>query len=278
MLHTVRWTLCGLLLAASPVLAGDGGNPEDFETEADRRPTLQTGGDLFIRGATLLTVSQGTIEDGSILIRGGKIAALGRALVAPDGVTVLEGDGLFVMPGIIDCHSHIAIEGGINEGSQSVVAEVRIDDEVNHRDLSIYRALAGGTTAANLLHGSANVIGGQNATVKFRYGKSAAEMMFDGAPRGVKFALGENVKRSSSRRRQRPLSDHAHGGRDACCAARSTTPIEYREDLAALRGGPVPRQRIVLEPRRETCAWRPWWTSSRGGSWSTATATEPTRS
>ena len=185
------------LLVAAAAAGGEGDDP-DFVTEADRVPQLRTAGDLFVNDATLLTVTQGTIERGDLLVRGGKIAAIGRDLVAPAGVTVLEADGLFVMPGLVDCHSHAAIEGGVNEGTLSIVPEVLILDEVNHRDPTIWLALAGGTTTMNLLHGSANVIGGQNAIVKMRWGKSAAEMLFEGAPRGVKFALGENPKQSNN--------------------------------------------------------------------------------
>ncbi len=195
-----RRTIC-LVLAATPggaLFAGDGGTPDDFVTDADRRPTLQTHGQLFIHDATLLTVSHGTLELGDLLVQDGKIVALGTELTPPAGVPLLEGAGLFVMPGLIDCHSHAAIEGGVNEGTLSIVPEVRIRDEVDQRDPTIWLALAGGTTSMNLLHGSANVIGGQNAVVKMRWGKSAAEMLFAGAPRGVKFALGENPKQSSS--------------------------------------------------------------------------------
>lgn len=180
--------------------AGDGGSATDFFTDADRRPTLQTGGRLFVRDATLLTVSHGTIEQGDLRIEGGKIVAIGADLAPPadwPAASVFEGAGLFVMPGIIDCHSHAAIEGGVNEGTLSIVPEVRIDDEIDAKDATLWLALAGGTTAMNLLHGSANVIGGQNAVIKLRYGKGAEELKFAGAPRGVKFALGENPKRSN---------------------------------------------------------------------------------
>lgn len=123
---------------------------------------------------------------------------------------MIDATGLWVMPGIIDCHSHIAIAGGVNEGTTSISAEVRIGDVINPSDISIYRALAGGTTAAHLLHGSANVIGGQDAVVKLKWGKSAAEMRVPDAPQGIKFALGENPKRSA-----RALPEHASRRRSA---------------------------------------------------------------
>jgi len=152
--------------------------------------------DLAVRGATILTVSHGTIENGTVVIQNGKITAVGSDIDIPEGVRVIDGTGQYVMPGIIDAHSHMAIEGGINEGSESVTPEVKI--QIRHDDPTIYRALAGGVTAAHLLHGSANTIGGQSAVIKMRWGATASEQLFEGAPRLVKFALGENVTRARS--------------------------------------------------------------------------------
>ena len=152
--------------------------------------------DLAIRNATILTITNGDIENATILVRGGKIAAVGRNVTIPQGIRTIDGTGKFVMPGIIDAHSHAALEGGINEGSESVTPEVIV--QVKADDPTIYRALAGGVTAALLLHGSANTIGGQAAVIKMRWGMSADSLMFQGAPRIVKFALGENVTRASS--------------------------------------------------------------------------------
>ncbi|HET6202736.1 MAG TPA: amidohydrolase family protein [Planctomycetota bacterium] len=172
---------------------------QPVELEADRKPATRTGGDCLIRDATVLTVSHGTIPRASILVRGGKIAAVGADLAAPAGVAVIDARGKFVAPGMEDCHSHMAIEG-VNEGTVSISAEVRIRDVINPDDETIYRALAGGTTLAHLLHGSANVIGGQDAVIKLRYGKDAAGLLFDAARPGIKFALGENPKQSNSPR------------------------------------------------------------------------------
>ena len=110
---------------------------------------------------------------------------------------MIDGKGKHVTPGIIDCHSHIATDGGINESAQAVTAEVRIGDFINCDDINIYRQLAGGVTTANILHGSANPIGGQNQVIKMRWGASDEEMKFRAAPQGIKFALGENVKQSN---------------------------------------------------------------------------------
>jgi imidazolonepropionase-like amidohydrolase len=169
------------------------------EFDADRAPKLKTGGNLLIKDATILTVSRGTIARGSILVENGKIAAVGPNLKAKPGMAVIEASGLVAMPGIIDTHSHIAIQGGVNEFSLSIVPEVRVKDVVTGDDVSIYRALAGGTTTARLLHGSANTIGGQDAVIKLRYGKPGRDLIIRDAPQGVKFALGENVTRMRGR-------------------------------------------------------------------------------
>jgi imidazolonepropionase-like amidohydrolase len=152
---------------------------------------------ILIKNATLLTVTHGNIEHGSILIRDGKIAEVGTDVKAPDGATVIDANGQYVTPGIIDCHSHIAIEGGVNEGSVSVSSMANIADVLDSDDLSIYDDLAGGVTVANVLHGSANAIGGQTVVIKLRWGKPASQLPFEGALPGIKFALGENPKRSN---------------------------------------------------------------------------------
>ena len=150
---------------------------------------------LLIRNATVLTVTKGTIQDGSVLVEDGKIAAVGQNLSAPAGAIVVDASGKFLIPGIIDCHSHTAIEGGVNEGTVSDSSMVSIEDVIDPTDINIYRALAGGLTVSNVLHGSANAIGGQTVVIKLRWGKTAQEMLFAGAKPGIKFALGENPKR-----------------------------------------------------------------------------------
>jgi imidazolonepropionase-like amidohydrolase len=116
----------------------------------------------------------------------------------PPNATHVDASGQFVIPGIIDCHSHIAGDGNINEGSVSVSSMVNIKDIIDPEQIAIYRALAGGVTTANILHGSANAIGGQCIVLKMRWGKSAQEMIFEGATPGIKFALGENPKRAGN--------------------------------------------------------------------------------
>jgi imidazolonepropionase-like amidohydrolase len=151
---------------------------------------------VLIQNATILTITNGTVK-GSILLQNGKIAAIGDKVLAPPGARIIDGAGKFVMPGIIDCHSHIMAEA-INEGSVSVSSMVGIEDVLNPEDIAIYRALAGGVTTANILHGSANSIGGKTIVMKMRWGKDADEMKFAGAIPGVKFALGENPKRAGA--------------------------------------------------------------------------------
>jgi imidazolonepropionase-like amidohydrolase len=212
------------------------------EIEADRRPRLLTGGNVLIRGATVLTVTQGTHPKTDILIRNGKIAQVGPGLAAPEGVAVLDATGLFVMPGIIDTHCHFAIAGGVNEFSLSVVPEVRVRDVIDGEDVEIYRALAGGVTTARLLHGSASVIGGQDAVIKLKYGRPARELLIADAPRGVKFALGENVKRTDGRFPNTRL------GVEAVLIRAFTEALAYRQtwdEYAKAKGRTVP------EPRRD---------------------------
>jgi imidazolonepropionase-like amidohydrolase len=152
---------------------------------------------ILIQNATILTVSHGTIEHGSVLIKDGKIAEVGQSIKAPKDAQVIDAAGQYVMPGIIDCHSHIAVDGSVNEGSVSVSSMANIADVLDSDDISIFRDLAGGVTIANVLHGSANAIGGQTVVIKLRWGQPASKLPFEGALPGIKFALGENPKRSN---------------------------------------------------------------------------------
>ena len=149
---------------------------------------------IVIQNATIMTVTKGTLQ-GSVAIQNGKIAEVGEKVMMPQNSTVIDAGGQYVIPGIIDCHSHIAVDGSVNEGSVSVSSMVNIKDVINPEDIAIYRALAGGVTTANILHGSANPIGGQTIVLKMRWGQDAQGMIFEGALPGIKFALGENPKR-----------------------------------------------------------------------------------
>jgi len=160
--------------------------------------TAQPGAEtVLIKNATVWTnEADGILENADVLLAGGKIKAVGENLSAA-GATVIDGTGKHVTPGIIDEHSHIAVSRGINEGSHSVTAEVRIGDVINSEDINIYRQLAGGVTTSHLLHGSANSIGGQSQLIKLRWGENPEGLKFGGNDGFIKFALGENVKQSN---------------------------------------------------------------------------------
>ncbi|NBC09863.1 MAG: amidohydrolase family protein [Bacteroidetes bacterium] len=158
------------------------------------RPQAKT---YLIKGATVWTNEEdGILEDTDVLLRNGKIAGIGQGLSASDA-TVIDAQGMHLTPGIVDEHSHIAISRGVNESSQASTAEVRIGDVINSEDINIYRQLSGGVTTSQLLHGSANPIGGQSAIIKLRWGYSPEDMKFAEAAPFIKFALGENVKQSN---------------------------------------------------------------------------------
>src|SRR5688572_8962401 len=156
----------------------------------------QSGGDVLIKNATVLTAARGTLNNTDVLVTNGKIAKIGKNLSAPANVRVIDATGKFVSPGIIDAHSHSMLDA-INEGSIAVSSMTNVRDVLDPKDITIYRALAGGVTGGLLLHGSANPIGGQSVTVKFKYGHPVEDFPIAGAPPGIKFALGENVKRSN---------------------------------------------------------------------------------
>ncbi|HRG24124.1 MAG TPA: amidohydrolase family protein [Chitinophagaceae bacterium] len=160
----------------------------------DQQPKQET---ILIRNATVWTGEKdGVLKNTDVLIKNGKIAAIGKNLSDP-AARVIDGTGKHVSAGIIDEHSHIAA-ASINEGAQSVTSEVRIGDNLNPEDINIYRQLSGGVTSSHILHGSANVIGGQSQLIKLRWGAGDADLKFKTADGFIKFALGENVKRSAS--------------------------------------------------------------------------------
>lgn len=149
---------------------------------------------MLIENGTVMTITDGNKSNTDVLIEDGIITEIGKDLSAPRGVPTVDATGKYVMPGIIDAHSHIA-GVDINEWTNPVTAEVSMEESIDPTDINIYWALAGGVTTIHLMHGSANVIGGQNETLKLRYGASMDEMRFEGAPRTIKFALGENPTR-----------------------------------------------------------------------------------
>ncbi|GAA4207484.1 amidohydrolase family protein [Pedobacter jeongneungensis] len=160
-------------------------------TELPKQETV-----LIKNGTVWTNEKDGILQNADVLLENGKIKAVGKNLSA-SGAKVIDATGKHITAGIIDEHSHIAGAGGINEGAQSVSAEVRVADIINSEDVNIYRQLAGGVTTSHILHGSANPIGGQSQLIKLRWGKSPEELKFAGADGFIKFALGENVKQSN---------------------------------------------------------------------------------
>ena len=249
--HSIRLGVA--LVAVATASAAAQQRPAASAAQTPARPAAQP---VLIRNATVLTASRGKLENTDVLLRGGKIAAVGANLAAPAGGRTIDASGKFVIPGIIDAHSH-SMADAINEGSYSVTSMVRIQDVLDANTPGLYRQIAGGVTTLNILHGSANTIGGQNAIVKLKLGRPLDEMMFPGARPGIKFALGENVKRSNSnvqpgqeRRYPATRMGVADVLRDAFTRAKDYQAAwaEYRTARAAGRNVLAPRRDLELEP------------------------------
>ncbi len=196
-------------------------------------------GDVLFKGGTVLTVTNGTLENTDVLVRDGKIARIGKGLRAPNGVETIDITGKYLMPGIIDAHSHIA-GSAINEGTSQVTSEVSMEDVVDPYDVSIYRALAGGVTSIHLMHGSANVIGGQNETMKLRWGLTDPDQLrFEGAPRTIKFALGETPTRGG---RARGIQPQSRMGVENMLRTSFQQAVEYKKKWEAYRADKNPRK------------------------------------
>ena len=153
---------------------------------------------VHLKNATIWTSEKsGILKNTDVLIANGEFVKIGKNLSTPSGYQSIDATGKHITAGIIDEHSHIAISRGVNEGSEAITAEVKIGDVVNPDDIQVYRALAGGVTTAQLLHGSANPIGGQAQIIQLKWGESAQNMKLKNAPQSIKLALGENVKQSN---------------------------------------------------------------------------------
>jgi imidazolonepropionase-like amidohydrolase len=162
--------------------------------------------DVLIKNAIVMTVTHGNIANGSVYIKDGKIAAVGENVNAPASaiVTIIDGGGKYLTPGIVDSHSHIALGDDINEATSPITPQMMMKDAFDYQDKAIYRALAGGVTTSLLLHGSANMIGGQAVVIKHKFGDSRDSLLFPNAPRSIKFASGENPMRTYGSRDQLP--------------------------------------------------------------------------
>src|SRR5437763_9525944 len=200
----VCWVIPWLLLCVVASAQQTAPTTESNSKTVPQAPAVHN--DVVIRGGTLLTVTHGRIENGSIYIHDGKIAAIGKNVQAPANAKVIDATGKWVMPGIIDSHSHIALDDDVNEATNPVTPHMMMKDAFNYKDQLIYRALAGGVTTSLLLHGSANMIGGQAIVIKHKYGAGRDAMLFPGAPRSIKFASGENPKRVYGSKDQLPSS------------------------------------------------------------------------
>ena len=209
---------------------------------------------LLVRGATIWTSGpQGKLENADLLISAGKIVRVGQNLTAPTDAVIIDAKGKHVTPGLIDAHSHSAA-ASINEGAQAVTSEVRISDVIDSDDISIYRQLAGGLTTAHVMHGSANPIGGQNQTMKWRWGGSAEELKFVETPATIKFALGENVKQSNW---DRPTNRYPQTrmGVDQLIRDRFKAARDYKKAWADYEAKkqttPVAQREGIMPPRRD---------------------------
>ncbi len=217
---------------------------------------------ILVKNATLWTSGlDGRLINGSILIRNGRIEQVGRFKTEIDENTlVIDAQGKHVTPGLIDCHSHSMIMGGTNEGTLPSTSMVRIADVVNADSSNIYKQLAGGLTVANLLHGSANPIGGQNAVIKLRDGESPEGLKFKEAPAGIKFALGENVKQSNWGDEYTTRFPQTRMGVRTFLANRFTAARQYLQAWADHKknGGVPPRRDLELEALGEIIEGRRW--------------------
>jgi len=227
-------------------------NYASFPHPAETTPAFR-----MYRNATIWTQGRGGKQVGAdLLVRGGKVVAVGRNLVAPAGCEVVDAEGKHISPGIWDAHSHTAILGNVNEGTNMVTVECRIGDVVNHRDLNVYRQLAGGTVGGQQLHGSANAIGGQTCVSKWRWGLRPGDFPVQGAPGGVKFALGENPIREDSGgfgQQQQPVGGtlltfrpRTRMGVEEAIRRALTLGSEYAQKWADYRAG-----KTTIEPRRD---------------------------
>jgi imidazolonepropionase-like amidohydrolase len=228
----------------------------------DGRGPLATPVSLLIRNATIWTCSdKGVLTNASLLISNGKIESVGaaKAEAGPDTLQI-DGQGLHVTPGLIDCHSHSAILGAVNESTLPSTAMVRISDVINSETEHLYEELAGGLTAANLLHGSANPIGGQNCVIKLRFGAGPDQLVFKEAPQGIKFALGENVKQSNWGDQNTTRFPQTRMGVRTFIANRFTAAQEYLAEWDKYRksGGLAPRRDLELEAIGEIIQGKRW--------------------
>ncbi len=236
--------LCAVLALATPALPAATVDPVSaWNSGVPEQPAA-----VLVRHATIWTsTAQGRLEDADLLVRQGKIVAVGTGLQAPAGAVVIDGSSLHVTPGLIDAHSHTGVTGQVNEGTHISTAEVRVADVLDANDVNLYRELAGGLTVANVLHGSANAIGGQNAVIKLRWGAPARGLLLEGAPPGIKFALGENPKQSNWNP-DSPRFPRTRLGVQEILRAKFQAARDYQRAWDDFRAG---RKKNAVPPRRD---------------------------
>jgi imidazolonepropionase-like amidohydrolase len=226
------------------------------------RGSLTNPASILIRNATIWTCGpQGVLTNGDVFFARGKVETIGalKADLGPDTL-VIDGHGMHITPGLIDCHSHTAILGAVNEGTLPSTAMVRIRDVVNSETGNLHEQLAGGVTTVNLLHGSANPIGGQNCVIKLRDGAPPDELVFEAAPAGIKFALGENVKQSNWGERYNTRFPQSRMGVRAFIANRFTAAQQYLSEFDQCKqsGKLPPRRNLELEALGEILQGKRW--------------------
>ncbi len=205
---------------------------------------------VLVKNATIWTSGpDGILENADLLITDGKINKIGKGLKVPKNAIVIDASDKHVTPGLIDEHSHTGISQGINEGTQAVTAEVRIKDVINNRDIAFYRELAGGLTVVNQFHGSSNPIGGQSSTIKIRWGASPEDFQIREAKPGIKFALGENVKRSNWGSEGTTRYPQTRMGVEQIIRDRFKAALDYEKEWTKYKS--IKKKKGIIPPRRD---------------------------
>ena len=240
-----------------------GGEPTEEEQKKEaERPALvpapfpegpiESPSEVLVRNATIWTCGpQGILESANLLVRNGRIVQVGPGLTAGPDVKIVDGTGLHVTPGLMDCHSHSMIVGDVNEATLASSAMVRIEDVLDSRSLNVYRHLAGGLTLSDQVHGSANPIGGQNAVVKMRWGADPDGLLVQGAPPGIKFALGENVTQTSWGEAYTTRYPKSRMGVEQWIRDRFLTAIDYAEAWKEYGALSASEKTRTIPPRRD---------------------------
>ncbi|MDI9356420.1 MAG: amidohydrolase family protein [Chitinophagaceae bacterium] len=220
-----------------------------FPFSAFGNEEIPTQNSYLIKNTTVWTSEeQGILKNTDVLVQNGKITQVGQNITPPTNTTVIDGEGKHLTPGIIDEHSHIALFT-INEGSQNSSAEVRMEDVIDAEDRDIYNQLAGGVTAAQLLHGSANPVGGQSALIKLRWGVSPQDLLIKGADAFIKFALGENVKQSNGSPSRSVRFPQTRMGVEQVYVDLFTRAREYESEWKKYNTNPA--KATISQPRRD---------------------------